>query len=181
MIDPHAFLVKDTLGNGTAVTIRAAHPDDGDRLRAAFRNLDPESIYTRFFQYKKDLTDEEVKRATDADFEHTVVLLVTTIVDGKEIVIGGASYAVLGTAGAGRAAEVAFIVEEDYQGLGIASRLLRHLAVIAREKGITRFEADVLPGNHAMLSVFSRIGLPRKERREDGIVHITISLEGSSP
>lgn len=54
--------------------------------------------------------------------------------------------------------------------------LLGHLIEIARECGIERFEADVLPGNAPMLAVFSRAGLPMRQRREGGAVHIELTL-----
>jgi len=69
------------------------------------------------------------------------------------------------------------VVDEGYHGLGIASRLLSLLTDIARRRGIVAFEADVLAGNKAMLAVFARSGLPLQQRRDGGIVHITLSLE----
>jgi GNAT superfamily N-acetyltransferase len=69
------------------------------------------------------------------------------------------------------------VVEEDYHGLGIASRLLTHLTDLARRRGIVAFEAYVLAGNKAMLGVFARSGLPMQQRRDGGVVHITLSLE----
>ena len=57
-------------------------------------------------------------------------------------------------------AEVAFVVEEDYHGQGIASLLVRHLASVAAAQGIRTFEADVLGENKAMLAVFARTGWP---------------------
>ena len=113
--------------------IRAIRADDRGRLIAAFRKLEPETIYTRFFEYKNELTDADLKRATEVDFEKRVVLLVTTGSGADEIVIGGGSYASYGRPDGGRSAEVAFIVEEEYQGFGLGSRLLRHLAAIAGE------------------------------------------------
>ena len=79
-----------------------------------------------------------------------------------------------------RSAEVAFTVEEDYQGKGVAGRLIRHLVDVARECGIARFEADVLTGNKAMLNVFARSGLPMLQKREDGVVHVTLALTGTA-
>ena len=76
---------------------------------------------------------------------HHVLRIVTTASNGDEIVIASASYIAESGPAAGRTAEVAFTVEEDYQGQGIASRLLAHLSSIAREQGIARFEAFVLP------------------------------------
>ena len=57
-------------------------------------------------------------------------------------------------------AEVAFLVEDEFQGFGIASRLLKHLVAIARETGITHFEAEVLRTNQAMLTILARSGFP---------------------
>jgi GNAT superfamily N-acetyltransferase len=91
-------------------------------------------------------------------------------------VIGSGSYTAFSAPDGVRSAEIAFIVEEDYQGLGIASRLLRHLAAIARSKGIARFKAEVLAGNRSMMEVFARSGLPLKERREDGVIVASMTL-----
>ena len=82
----------------------------------------------------------------------------TLLEDGEEVVIAGARYMVNERVFGTRVAEVAFTVEEKYQGYGLASRLLAELAQIARAKAIVRFEADVLPGNKAMLKVFEKSG-----------------------
>ena len=76
-------------------------------------------------------------------------------------------------------AELAFVVEEDYQGLGIARRLLRHLGIIAREQGITTFTAEVLFQNVAMLKVFKSSDWPMTSTTEDGSVLISLALDGS--
>jgi GNAT superfamily N-acetyltransferase len=175
-VDARSYLVKETLKNGTPVTIRAARADDRERLVAAFEKLDPETVYKRFSKYMDQLTDADLERATEADFDGRIVLL-TTIGDGAdEIVIGSGSYTAFSAPDGVRSAEIAFIVEEDYQGLGIASRLLRHLAAIARSKGIARFKAEVLAGNRSMMEVFARSGLPLKERREDGVIVASMTL-----
>ena len=61
------YAVIDTLRNGTTVTLRAIHPEDKAKLASAFKNLDRESVYTRFFQYVRELTDQDLKRATEKD------------------------------------------------------------------------------------------------------------------
>jgi GNAT superfamily N-acetyltransferase len=91
-------------------------------------------------------------------------------------VIGGASYFATDDAAPDRGAEVALTVEEDYQGLGIASSLMRHLVRIAREKGLSRLEAYLLPRNQPMLSVFRRSELPMTLRHEDDAIRVTLSL-----
>lgn len=167
----------ETLKNGTTVRVRSIHADDKKRLSQAFRKLESESIYKRFFSPKKGLTDQELKAATEVDFENEVALVVTVGEGETETMIGGGRYVAFEAAGAKRIAEVAFMVEEDYQGQGIAGMLLRHLIGIARQKGVSQFEAEVLPGNKAMLSVFSRSGLPTKQWVSDGTAHVILSIE----
>lgn len=176
MIDPVAYDETEILKNGVAVRFRSIRPDDKKRLSEAFRNLEAESIYTRFFHHKKTLSDEELRAVTEIDFENVVALVVTTGRGENEVIIGGGRYAAFDISGKRRSAEVAFTVEEDYHGQGIASRLLQHLTRIAREKGVSQFEAEVLPENKAMIGVFERSGLPIRKQFEGGALHVTLSL-----
>jgi GNAT superfamily N-acetyltransferase len=163
------------------VKIRAIRPDDKQRLVAAFKNLDPESVYTRFFHHKKMLSDAELKAATELDFERAVALVMTIGGGENETIIAGGRYVVIDEAGASRSAEVAFTVEEDYHRQGIARILLQDLAAIARERGLDHFVAEVLPENTGMLTVFSRCGLPIKTEHGGDAVHVTLSLGGDGP
>jgi RimJ/RimL family protein N-acetyltransferase len=175
--NPANYEVTDTLKNGALVKIRSIKPEDKERISEAFKNLESGSIYTRFFQHKKELSDKELKGATEVDFKNVVALVVTIEEEGKEIVIGGGRYVIMDNTAAAPSAEVAFTVEEDYHGQGIAGRLLQHLGRIGREMGVGRFEAEVLPVNKAMLAVFSRSGFPMKKKHEEGVVHVTLSLD----
>ncbi len=95
--------------------------------------------------------------------------------------IGAGRYVVGEEADSGRSAEVAFMVEEDYQGLGIASRLLKHLIQIGRQQNVSRLVAEVLSGNQAMLRVFAGSGLPMKQQREGSEVQVTLFLDETLP
>ena len=95
----------------------------------------------------------------------------------QTIVIGGASYFVVDAGPGVRSAELAFTVEEDYQGLGVGNFLMRHLTGIARENGFTRLEADVLTRNLPMLMVFRRSGLPVTIRQEGDVVHAVLKVQ----
>jgi len=174
--DPRDYVAAETLKSGLAVTIRALRPDDRERVAQAVRGLDRESIYFRLFSYRKELTEAALDRIMRFDPDSEVVLVATTGAGPAETVIGSGRYIVISE----RSAEVAFVVEEDYHGRGIASRLLRHLAHVARSRGIDTFEADVLPENKAMRAVFERTGWPTTTRREGGAVHIALSLPGGS-
>jgi GNAT superfamily N-acetyltransferase len=181
MADPRDFAREDTLKNGLAVTIRHLRPDDRERMARAIRGLERESIYTRLFSYRNELTEAGLDRVMRVDPDSEVALVVTTMRDGGEIIVGSGRYVVSGTTDGGRKAEVAFVVEEDYQGLGIAGKLVRHLAAIAREHGIAAFEADVLAENKSMLVVFAKAGLPMRKRNDGGTIHVNLSLTGAAP
>ena len=170
------FSVDDVLKDGTLVTIRAVRPDDRDRLLKAFRLLEKESIYTRFFTHRNDPSDAQLDRAVNVDFVHHVALVVTTETVGGVAIIASGRYIVVDETSPNRSAEVAFVVEEDYQGRGIASRLLTHLADLARRQGLKHFEAEVLSQNSPMLTVFKRCGFPVRQRRDGGVVHLSLEL-----
>ena len=126
-----SYVFAETLRDGTVVTVRAAGANDGPRIRRAFLNLERDTVYTRFFGYKAEVSDAELGRITGADFERAVALLVTIGAGEDEVVIGGASYFVSGSvAAAGRSAELAFTVEEDFQSRGIGSLLMRPRGVL---------------------------------------------------
>ena len=174
------YMVTEHLRNGSEVTIRAIRPEDKRLLLAAFKELDEDTVYTRFFAPKMEITDHELKWATEIDFFRHVALVACIQESGQERIIGIGRYVAPTESDRPESAEVAFVVEEDYQGLGIASILLRHLVVIGRGHGISRFEAEVLPQNRAMLRVFGRAGLPVTTASSGRSVHVSIFLDRRS-
>ena len=158
-------------GAVSEITIRAVRPDDKERIVEAFRGLDRRSVYLRFFSYKKELEDEELRRVTECDGVSEAALVATVGTGEQEIIVALGEYV-----RSGAAAHIAFAVEEDFQGRGIASRLLRQLAAIARANGITQFEADVLAENTPMLAVLRNSGLRMQTSHGQGVVHATLFL-----
>lgn len=175
---PDGWAVQARLRNGTPVRIRPVRPDDRQRVIDAFRKLEPQTVYTRFFSPKRELSEADLGRIEASDFVRAVAL-VASIGDGaNETLIGGGAYTVLERPGEPDSAELSFTIEEDYQGQGLATLLLRQLTHIGREHGLERFEAEVLAENRPMLKVFERSGLPLQSRIEDGVVHVTMALGG---
>ncbi len=179
MIEAESFRVEETLKNGTPLTVRAIRPDDKEALREAFRGLERRTIYLRFFSHKKDLTEEELRRATEIDFRGEVGLIACVEEHGAERIVGAGRYFADDPDAPAGGAEVAFVVEEDFHGMGIAGLLLRHLAAVAQAQGIANLHAVVLPENRAMLRVFQRSGYPVSVTAGDGEVHVTLALAGS--
>ena len=168
------------LRDGTPVRIRAARSDDRERLQRFFDQLEPQTIYTRFFGWRKRLTDTELRQLDANDFEQRTILLATIGSDGDETVIGAGSYVVDAASGTPpREAEMAFTVEEDWQGRGLAGTLLRLLIGIARTHGLQVLTAEVLAGNAPMLAVFERCGLPLTRHASRGVIALRFDLRGA--
>ena len=79
----------------------------------------------------------------------------------------------------GNFADVAFIVDEEYQGKGIASYLYQMLIDVARKNGIEGFTADVLPSNTGMLRVFKKGPYPFTSSLTSGVYHLVIPFTDS--
>ena len=153
------------------VSIRAVRPDDRERIVNAFRELDRRSVYLRFFSHKKALEDAELRRVTECDGVSRAALVATVGGGDREIIVGLGEYVRRGAS-----ADIAFAVEEDFQGRGIASQLLQQLADLARANGITQFEADVLAENTPMLAVLRNSGLRMRTSHGQGVVQATLFL-----
>ena len=173
---PATFSQPAQMRDGTPVLIRSVRHDDRQRIIEAFSKLEPQTIYTRFFSAKRELSEADLGRIDASDFVQAVALVATIGEGGDEIIIGGGAYTVLDRPGEPVTAELSFTIEEDYHAQGLSSLFMRLLAQIGRERGIRRFEAEVLAGNTPMLKVFQRSGLPMHTRSEDGVVHVTMEL-----
>ena len=175
MLDAAKYLVAEILKDGSKVTIRAIHPDDKDRLVKAFLALEPQSIRLRFFFPKRSLTDDELRQLQRMDYEQRVGLAATVQSGGEEVIVGFGEYVARD-----QSAQIAFVVEEDWQGRGIASRLLQHLIGIARERGVVQFEGEVLKENGPMLAVLRHSGLPMTAHSGDDTVLVTLVLRAEA-
>jgi RimJ/RimL family protein N-acetyltransferase len=106
----------------------------------------------------------------------TIALITCLQEKGGEKIIGAGRYFAFGDANPPDKAEVSFTVSNDYNSLGIAGKMLRHLAGIAKDMGITAFYAEVLPANTGMLTVFKQSGFPIKFEYESDVTHVTIEI-----
>lgn len=167
-VDASAYSAFETLRDGRRVEIRAQRVSDLALLREALIQLSEEARYRRFFAPKRSFTQKEIDFYLNIDFVSHVALVV--VLDGA--IVGGGRYIV---SEPGRA-EVAFSVDDEHQGQGIASAVMRHLVAIARDAGVKELVAEVLPDNVPMLKVFERCGLAVATRREAGVVHVTMGL-----
>ncbi|MEV6262083.1 GNAT family N-acetyltransferase [Streptomyces sp. NPDC051784] len=166
------------LRDGGTARIRPITTDDADRLVSFYEQVSDESKYYRFFAPYPRLSARDVHRFTHHDYVDRVGLAVTI---GGEF-IATVRYDRIDERGRPASApadqaEVAFLVQDAHQGRGVASALLEHIAAVARERGIRRFAAEVLPANNKMIKVFRDAGFTQQRSFEDGSVHLTLDLE----
>jgi acyl-CoA synthetase (NDP forming)/RimJ/RimL family protein N-acetyltransferase len=159
------------LADGGTAHLRPIRPDDADLLRSFYARLSPESIYYRFFGPRPRLTEREIQHFTVVDHDRRAALIAT---------IGGSMLAVVryeSIKDEPGVAEVAFLVEDAHQGRGAGSVLLEHIAAAARERGLRRFVAHVLPENRRMTKVFRDAGYQAEQTFEDGVIRLILDLE----
>jgi acyl-CoA synthetase (NDP forming)/GNAT superfamily N-acetyltransferase len=166
------------LRDGGTARIRPITPEDAHRLVSFYEQVSDESKYYRFFAPYPRLSDKDVHRFTHHDYVDRVGLAVTV---GGDF-IATVRYDRINAQGRPASApadeaEVAFLVQDAHQGRGVASALLEHIAAVARERGIRRFAAEVLPANSKMIKVFRDAGYTQRRSFEDGSVHLTLDLE----
>ncbi|SDI32900.1 Acyl-CoA synthetase (NDP forming) [Arthrobacter subterraneus] len=167
---PEYWEADVVLRDGSTGHLRPISPDDADAVQAFHMRQSQNSIYLRFFTYKSSLSEKELKRFTEVDHVGRVAFVVTR---GQDI-IGIGRYDRLDNPDE---AEVAFNVSDAYQGRGLGSILLEHLAAAARENGIRRFTAEVLPENRKMITVFAEAGYEVERRFDDGVVELNFNID----
>jgi acetyl coenzyme A synthetase (ADP forming)-like protein len=154
------------LRDGSTVHVRPVRADDGPAIRTFLEALSPESIGFRFFG-RPDL-DWVTNWSVDVDYADRFALVVE----------GGSPRTLLAHAAYirqdGKAAEVAFMVADAWQGRGISTILLAHLAEVAEQHGIPTFTAEVLPANHRMIDVFRQSGFPIEMRSTPDAIAIEL-------
>jgi acyl-CoA synthetase (NDP forming)/GNAT superfamily N-acetyltransferase len=158
------------LSDGSAVHMRPIRPEDAPAIVDFHSRMSERTRYLRYFSPYPRIPERDLERFVNVDHTDREAFV---IVSGPRIMAVG-RYERLGPGSTD--AEVAFVVEDAHQGRGIGSVLLEHLAEAARENGITRFVAEVLPQNGGMLRVFSDFGYQVRRKYEDGVVHLTFPI-----
>ena len=166
------YSAVEHLRDGRPIQIRALRPDDRAEMLAAIGRTSPQSLQRRFFAPKKGFSEREMAFFLNIDFKSHVALVAQIDEAGPCVIVGGGRYIVVEP---GRA-EIAFVVIDAYQGQGIGTILMRHLAVLARDAGLQELIAEVLPENTAMLKLFNKFGFRPGPKREPQVIHLTMQL-----
>ncbi len=167
-VDPARWEADVVLRDGSVGHVRPIRPDDADGVRHFHSGQSAESIYLRFFAPIRELSERDLHRFTNVDNVDRVALVVTV----RAAIVGIGRWDRFDRT----SAEVAFNISDHYQGKGIGSVLLEHLAAIAQELGVEKFTAEVLPQNRKMLNVFREAGYAVHHHYEDGVVAVSFDI-----
>ncbi|MFC8598628.1 GNAT family N-acetyltransferase [Isoptericola sp. NPDC057191] len=175
---PVAWEADVVLRDGSTMHLRPLRSEDADAIQRFQEAQSERSAYFRFFAPVRRLTERELNRLTHLDQHDRVALVgVRPGVDDagrpREDVLGVARYDKI----TDTEAEVAFNIADAMQGKGLGSVLLEHVAAAARERGVRRFTADVLPQNSSMLAVFRDAGYAISQHLDDGVVTVAFDLD----
>ena len=163
------------LRDGSTAFIRLSEPGDLDTLREFFHQLSPESKRRRFFS-AADPAESLLRRQCDSSNPRAqLTLIVSRVVEGTSRIIATGSYGARDEA----SAEVAFAVDDEFQGKGLGGLLLERLALLAARHGFVRFWALTRLGNQMMLETFRQSGFPIHSKIEDESVEIDFSVAPS--
>jgi acyl-CoA hydrolase/GNAT superfamily N-acetyltransferase len=175
-IYPAQYECRLTLKDHSEVFLRPAKLTDESRLREMFYALSPDTVYHRFFRAIKSMPHEKLQEFLRVDYEHDMVFVVSPDKGDEAPIVAIGCYNLSPQT---NLAEVAFLVQDDYQNKGLGIALLKSLVRAARANGIRGFTADVLADNAAMLRVFHHAAMSIESRLEQGVYALTMTFNGA--
>jgi acyl-CoA hydrolase/GNAT superfamily N-acetyltransferase len=173
-LNRRSFERRFTSANGRTIHMRPVLPTDEDMMRDLFYACSAETLYHRFFIKMQSMPHRKLKKFVNIDYVNNMALASVTHEDEHEMIVAVGRYSV---DKASNAAEVAFIVRDDWQGQGVGVTLFNQLLEVARKRGIVKFTADVLHDNARMLHIFHKCApAPIESRLEGGVYHLSFSI-----
>ncbi|MFP4452579.1 MAG: GNAT family N-acetyltransferase [Desulfobacterales bacterium] len=157
--------------NDLKVRFRPLRPSDEEGMRRLFYRFSDEAVYYRYFTPLKTMPHSRMQTYVNLDYSKDLSIVGVVGEPGQGYIIAEARYV---KDPHSPYADVAFIVDEDYQGYGIATFMYKILMRHAKERGLQGFTADILPANKAMMRVFEKGDAEVNARLEDGIYRLTI-------
>ena len=147
-----------------SLTVRPTRAGDAPGIQDLFFRLRAEDVRTRFFRYLRSLTDEMAQHLCDVGYTQEMAFAAVVGDLESERIVGTSCYFLDPQTGL---ADVAYMVDPAWQGLGIGRLLQARTIEYACAHGVRGFTADVLATNTAMLAVFRRAGCHMTTRLVD--------------
>lgn len=166
------------LRGGRSIRLRPIRPDDAVRLQALHGRLSRDTIFSRFFSHLPVLTDERATYFTNVDYDRRLAIVAV-----EDEVVRADDEQIVGVVRYDRQtdgkAEMALVVEDRMQRLGIGSVLLAAIIDAARQRGVPTIVADVLGENARMLHLLRETHLPYRSTRRSEVIRVELDLKSS--
>lgn len=165
---------QHTFKGDVKVRFRAIKPSDEEEMRRLFYRFSDQSVYYRYFAPLKTMPHSKMQGYVNVDFSRVMSIVGVVGEPGQGHIIAEARFV---KDQKGPLADVAFVVDDKFQGIGIASYLFKLLARLARDRGIQTLTADVLASNKGMMKVFEKGGTTVNAKLDYGVYHLTMPLD----
>jgi acyl-CoA hydrolase/GNAT superfamily N-acetyltransferase len=170
---PSEIATQHQFKNKLHVHFRAIKPSDEDQMRRLFYRFSDKAIYYRYFSPIKTMPHTKMQTYVNVDYRDVISVVGQVGEPGQRTIIAEARIAKHPDK---PFVDIAFVVDEDYQGHGIATFLYQMLARLGKERGAVTMTADVLASNRSMLKVFEKGIFPMTAKLEEGAYALSIDL-----
>ena len=152
---PKKYELPWILKNGEDVLLRPIKPEDEPLWLEMFQNFSEESIRYRFFEMLRDTPHAVRVRYCNIDYDREIAIVAESTEDGKKKLLGVTRLSVEPD---GKSGEMAFIVGDKWQGLGLGTKMVDYVLEIAKEMGVETVYSIMLPDNYRALSLTRKMG-----------------------
>ncbi len=166
---PEELETYRTTETGLEVFLRPVKISDEPLLKDFFYSLSDRSLSRRFMSMRKDIPHQLLQEFAIIDFTREIVILAVLSDQQKEELIGIGQYAIDAAA---HSAEVALVIQDEYQHQGLGTELLKYLTYLAKKQGLLGFTAEVLLENRPMLHLFENMGFDITRRMSEGVYQL---------
>jgi acetyltransferase len=168
---PKKYVAAWELKDGTKVLLRPIRPEDEGRLDELLKSLSEESMRFRFFALIKEMSHETLAEYCNLDYDREIAI-VAELEQGSRRIIGAVRLIVeLG----GKSGEFAVLVGDQWQGLGLGSKLIDCIVGIAKDMWLERIHGYVIPNNYKMIRLCDKKGF-KVETLDEDTVKVSLAL-----
>lgn len=169
---PSQYETEVLLKDGSRMMMRPIRRADTEQWLTFVSKLSLRTKYLRF-HHVPALSPEDAIRFCTVDYRNTFAFVAEVLREQRRDIVAIGRYYRLPNK---YSAEVAFVIEDAYQGRGIGTKLMEWLANVARDNSITTFEAEVLAENEEMMTVFRDYGFHITSELEEGAYHVAFPI-----
>lgn len=161
---PRQWVKQLTLRDGNKVTVRPVRPEDAPMIAQFVKSMSKQTRYLRFISNIEELTPKMLASMSHIDYDREMAFMAVQTIEGKEQLIGTSRYI---DNFDDHSCEFAVVLGDEYQGLGLASQLMKQLILVAADKDIHLMKGIVLAENKRMLEFCKRLGFTIKRDPDD--------------